>query len=77
MDQRARPARVQPSRKHVFVGFVHGADLEEGFAYGGETTIYSGDESSTEETESIYQLQDGGVGAIPIVIVFRPVLAVE
>jgi hypothetical protein len=29
---------------------------------GGETAIYLGDESSTGETESIYQLQDGGLG---------------
>lgn len=28
----------------------------------GETTIYSGDESSTGEMESIYQLQDGWLG---------------
>ncbi|EMS52207.1 Protein H2A.6 [Triticum urartu] len=39
--QRARPARDQPSRKRVFVGFVHGADLEEGSVSGGETAIYS------------------------------------
>ena len=29
---------------------------------GGEMAIYSGDESSIGETESIYQLQDGGLG---------------
>jgi hypothetical protein len=29
---------------------------------GGETAIYLGDESTTGETESIYQLQDGGLG---------------
>ena len=50
------------SRKHVLIGFVHGADREEDSASGGETTIYSGGESSAEETESIYQLQDGRLG---------------
>ena len=29
---------------------------------GGETTIYSGDESSTGETNSMYQLQDDSLG---------------
>nr|XP_020162985.2 wiskott-Aldrich syndrome protein homolog 1-like [Aegilops tauschii subsp. strangulata] len=57
-----RPAKVQPIRKCPFVGFVHGEDLEEGSMSGGETTMYSGEESSTSETESIYQLQDGGLG---------------
>jgi hypothetical protein len=52
--QHARPARVQPCRKHAFVGFVHGADLAEGSKSRGKTAIYSGDESSTGETESIY-----------------------
>ena len=61
-DRCAQPAKVQPAWKHAFVGFVHGAGHEEGSMSGGETTIYSGDESSTGETESIYQLQGGGLG---------------
>ena len=59
--QCARPARVQPAIKRVFVGFTHGAELE-GSVSGGETTIYSDDESSTGETNSMYQLQDGWLG---------------
>ena len=39
--QRARPARVQPTGKHTFVGFIHGAEFEEGSVSGGETAIYS------------------------------------
>ena len=62
--RRARPTRVQPGRKHTFVGFVHGADLEEGSMSGGETAIYSGDESSTSEAESIFRLQDDGLGGL-------------
>ena len=59
--QRARPARVQPAVKRVFVGFTNGAELE-GSVSGGETAIYSDDESSTGETNSLYQLQDGRLG---------------
>ena len=33
--RRARPARVQAARKCAFIGFVHGADLEEGSMSGG------------------------------------------
>ena len=68
--QRARPTRVQPGRKHTFVGFVHGADLEEGSMSGGETTIYSGDEFSAGKTESIYNYKTAGSRAIPMVTVF-------
>src|SRR5215216_7382455 len=60
--QRARPARVQPAMKRAFVGFIHGAEFEEGSVSGGETTIYSGGESSTGETNSMYQVQDGRLG---------------
>ena len=58
MAQRPRPARVKPAIKRVFIGFTHGAELEDSVS-GGETTIYSDDESSTGETNSMYQLQDG------------------
>ena len=34
--QRARPAWVHPAMKHAFVGFIHGAELEEGSVSGGE-----------------------------------------
>ena len=60
--QRARPDRVQPAVKHAFVGFIHGAEVGEGSVSGGETVIYSDGESSTGETESLYQLQDGQLG---------------
>ena len=62
MAQSARPAKVQTTMKHAFVGFTHGVNLEEGSVSSGDTTIYSGDESSTSKTNSIYQLQDGGFG---------------
>ena len=60
--QRARPARVQPAMKRAFVGVIHGAESEVRSASGGETVVYSDDESSTGETESLYQLQDGRIG---------------
>ena len=62
MAHRAQPAKVQAVVKHTFVGFIHGEDLEEGSVFGGETVIYSNGESSTGETESLYQLQDGRLG---------------
>ena len=62
MAQHARPARAQPVVKRAFVGFIHGAEFEEGSMSGGETTIYSDGESSTGETTSLYQLQDGRLG---------------
>ena len=60
MAQRASPAQVQPAMKRVFVGFIHGAESEP--VSDGETVIYSDGESSTGETESLYQLQDGRFG---------------
>ena len=48
--------------KHTFVGFIHGAEFEEGPVSGGEAAIYSDGESSTGETNSMYQLQDGRLG---------------
>src|SRR3954467_12403491 len=60
--QRARPARVKPDVKRAFVGVIHRGSYEDGSGSGGETVVYSGDESSTGETESLYQLQDGRIG---------------
>src|SRR3954462_176686 len=60
--QRAQPARVKPAVKRAFVGVIHGGSCEDGSGSGGEIVVYSGDESSTEETESLYQLQDGRIG---------------
>src|SRR3954465_4485352 len=51
--QRARPARVKPAMKRAFVGVIHGGSYEERTAYDDETVVYSGDESSTGETESL------------------------
>src|SRR3954468_5751455 len=60
--QRAQPAWVKPAVKRAFVGVIHGGSYEDGSGSGGETVVYSGDESSTGETESLYQLQDGRIG---------------
>ena len=43
--------------KRAFVRFIHGAKSEDRSAAGGETVVYSDGESSTGETESLYQLQ--------------------
>ena len=59
--QRARPARALPALKHAFVGCVHGGPSE-GSGSGDETAARSDGESSTGETDSLYQLQDGGLG---------------
>ena len=60
--QRVRPARAQPAMKRAFVGCIHGGELFEGTMDGGETSVYSDGESSTGERDSLYQLQDGGLG---------------
>ena len=60
--QCARSARVKPVMKRAFVGVIHGGESEDKSESGGETVVYSGDESSTGETESLYQLQDGRIG---------------
>ena len=73
--QRARPARAQPTMKRAFVGCVHGGELSEGSVDGGETAVYSNGESSTGETDSLYQLQDGGLGAVLMAAVFRTPLS--
>ena len=46
----------------AFVGFIHGVESEDRSVSGGETAIYSDNESSTGETDSMYQLQDGRLG---------------
>ena len=46
--------------KRAFIGFIHGVGSEP--VSDGETAIYSDGESSTGETESLYQLQDGWIG---------------
>ena len=56
--QRARPAWALPALKHAFMGCVHGG-LSERSGSGEETATRSDGESSTEETDSLYQLQDG------------------
>ena len=48
--------------KRAFVGFIHGAEFEERSVSGGETAIYSDGGSSTGDTNSNYQLQDGRLG---------------
>ena len=60
--QRSRSAWVKPVVKRAFVGVIHGGESEDRSESGGETVVYSGDESSTGETESLYQLQDGRIG---------------
>src|SRR3954467_15871201 len=60
--QRTQPARVKPAVKRAFVGVIHGGSYEDRSAYDDETVVYSGDESSTGETESLYQVQEGRIG---------------
>src|SRR6187401_933184 len=57
--QRATSAQIQPAMKHVFVGAIHGGRAEDGSESDCATVVYSDDESSSGETESLYQLQDG------------------
>ena len=56
--QRARPARALPALKHAFVGCIHGG-LSDRSGSGDETAAGSDRESSTDESNSLYQLQDG------------------
>jgi len=58
--QRASPTRVQPAMKRAFVGFIHATESEP--VSDCETAVYSDGESSTGETESLYQLQDSQIG---------------
>ena len=62
--QRVRSARVKPAMKHAFEGVIHGGSHENGSESRGETVVCSDDESSTGETESLYQLQDGRIGGL-------------
>ena len=48
--------------KHAFVGCIHGDEHSEGSVEGGEMAICSDTVSSTGETDSLYQLQDGMLG---------------
>ena len=48
--------------QRAFVGCIHGGEFSEGSVSGSETAIYSDGESSTGEKDSLYQLQDGGLG---------------
>ena len=59
--QRARPARTLPALKRAFMGCIHGG-LSEGSRSSDETAICSDGESSTGETDSLYQLRDGRLG---------------
>ena len=72
--QRARPARALPALKHAFVGCVHGG-LSNGSRSGDETAAGSDGESSTDESNSLYQLQDGRLRVVPMVTVFRTLLS--
>src|SRR3954467_15273747 len=44
------------------MGVIHGGEHKDGSESGGETVVYSGDESSTGETESLYQVHDDRIG---------------
>ena len=46
--------------KRAFIGCIHGIESEP--VSDGETAVYSDGESSTSETESLYQVQDGLFG---------------
>ena len=54
--------RARLAMKRAFVGVIHGGESDDRSESGGETVVYSGDESSTGETELLYQLQDGRIG---------------
>ena len=56
--QRARPARAQPALRHAFVGCIHGGPSDRSGS-GDEAAAGSDGESSTDESNSLYQLQDG------------------
>ena len=47
--------------KRAFAGMIHGGSYEDGSELHGATAVRSGDESSTGETKSLYQLQDGRI----------------
>ena len=47
--------------KRAFVGVIYGGGHEDESERDSETVVYSGDESSTGETESLYRMQDDQV----------------
>ena len=59
--QRARPARARPALRHAFVGCIHGG-LSNRSGSGDETAAGSDGESATDESNSLYKLQDGVLG---------------
>ena len=48
--------------KRAFMGVIHGGSYEDGSESRGDAIVCSDEESSTGETESLYQLQDGRIG---------------
>ena len=56
--ERARPARAPPAVKRAFVGCIEGGPSEPP-GTGGEAAAGSDGESATDESNSLYQLQDG------------------
>ena len=48
--------------RSAFVGFIYGVESEDRSVSDGEMVVYSDDELSTSETESLYQLQDARLG---------------
>ena len=65
-----QPARIQPGRKHVFVGFTQGMELAEGSESGGETAIYSGDGPQPERRNPSISFRTAGLGATLMATVF-------
>jgi len=59
--QRASFTQVKPAMKRAFVGVIYGGGHEDESERDSETVVYSGDESSTGETESLYRMQDDQV----------------
>ena len=57
--------------KRAFMGVIHGGSYEDGSEFHGAIVVCSGDESSTGETEYLYQLKMAGLGAVPMATVFR------
>ena len=53
--------QVLPVVKRAFIGVIHGAEYEDRSASGGETVVCFDDKSSSGETGSLYQLQDGRI----------------
>ena len=58
--QRARSARARPALKRAFVGCIHGRPSDPSGS-GDEAAAGSDGESAADESNSLYQLQDGGL----------------